>query len=215
MPTNLFALSVALSSLIATCSLHISIETWRWLPHSYAIVGQEIALQLAQDRFGWREVLAARHIHPSFRGLDVVVTILEAPSYLNSWRNRSGLRSRGVELELAAIPTTPANSCPDVVFRAYFPLNFHPWPLNAEKNATMMATCRPLVLTFGTTEYVLAIPEMKADMSFDWPDLGKPEYSSVFLIPPSEWAAHGFAFSGVPRHKMWLLPHGVNVDVFR
>jgi hypothetical protein len=215
MTTTHFALSLLFPLLVATGSLHVSVETWRWLPHSYAIVGQEIALQLAQDRGGWRELLAARQIRPSSRHLQVNVTIFEAPVYLSSWRNRSGLRSQDAERELRAIPPTPVGVCPDVVFRAYFPLNFHPWPLNIEGNSGLMASCRPLVLTFGTTEYVLAIPEMKADPSFDWPDLGKLEYSSVFLLPPSEWAAHGFVFSGVPRHKLWLLPHGANVDVFR
>lgn len=187
----------------AVFAFHISIETWRMLPHSYGIVGQQLALNL--HRLGTSGLVG---LPP-----DLHVTVFEAPSYRKSWLNSSNLRGKGEELELAGIPATHAESCPDVVFRAYFPLNFAPWPTNAVHSDVLMRECRPLVLTFGTTEYLRAIPEMVADEAFGWDSLARSP--NVYLLPPSEWAMEGFFRAGVPKHKMWLLPHGYDPELFR
>lgn len=202
--TVISLLAVFATTALHVASLHVSIETWRMVPHSYSIVGQEIALHLTR---------LARDSTGDFRG--ALVTIHEAPRYLSRWKNISHLREDTAERELLAIPVTAPQSCPDVVFRAYFPLNLAPWPGSLPSNSPLQLTCRPVVLTFGTTEYMTVIPEMIANARFGLASLADSASARVFVVPPSHWAAHGFLSSGVPPRKLWMLPHGVNTALFR
>lgn len=197
---------VALAQLVAiACPLHVSVETWLMLPHSYGIVGQEIALHL--------QMVSTGAVRLPQLLQDVKVTVLEAPPYQSTWINKTGLRPSAQEAALLGIPVTPPDSCPDLVFRAYFPLNFAPWPLHAELNKQLKESCRPLVFTFGTTEYRVAIPEMIANVHWGFDSLARS--ANVFLLPPSKWAMEGFLASGVAPEKMLLLPHGFDRALYR
>lgn len=204
-------LPLLLLAATAATAFHVSVETWRWVPHSYGIVGQELALNLhrlvATGAFG--NFLQLPALPPEVTSISI--TMFEAPVYNSAWKNRTELRPERLAAELAGIGVTPPDSCPDIVFRAYFPLNFAPWPLHL--HGERARGCRPLILTFGTTEYQTGIPEMIANPAFDFHSLAG--LANVYLVPPSEWAMQGFEHSGVPRTKMWLLPHGYDRDVYR
>ncbi len=97
----------------------------------------------------------------------LTVTVHDAPLYKPHWKAQAGLFPGNMERTLAAVPTTAGSECPDVVFRAFFPLNLVPWPLSLAA-AENRAACTPLVYVFGTTEYGVATPVFLADPAFHW-----------------------------------------------
>ena len=182
-------------------SLHISVETWRQLPHSYAVVGQFLALHLADA-----SVVATPTGPPS----RLVLTIHEPPLYMPQWQREAGLFDPPLEQRLLQLRTTAPGDCPDVVFRAYFPLNLAPWPRSA--SPALQRTCRPIVYVFGTTEYRIAGPAfLEEPMRHHWRNMA----ATVFIVPPSAWAAAGFLATGVPQDRLWILPHGIEPTIFR
>lgn len=134
----------------AVQKLHVVVEGWRGLSHSYAMVCQSFTLEL----------LKRPHLTLSF---------VDAALVDDQWTNRSlsrttsvfgndggddsgkyGLFSRHEEEALFAIPppTHPSRRAltVDLILRFYFPYNTtQPLPPTATRN-------RPLVLTFGTSE---------------------------------------------------------------
>ena len=105
------SLAVFAASAAFAASLHISVETHRYLAHSYSIVGQQLALHLHQlTQHG------VSHIHGlPWTTSEIVVTMHEAPVYNELWRNVTDMYPPGVLHDLSEIRATPAHSCPDVV----------------------------------------------------------------------------------------------------
>ncbi len=205
-------------------ALHISVETWRFHSHSYAVVGQNVLLQLlhvAGSRSGGaaggsgvdaatppllRSVLTDSGIDSAEA---VTVSVFDAPLYQPHWVRQRGLFSNDSEEALWHVEATEASQCPDVVFRSYFPMNLSPWPSSADDNTRRW--CRPRVFVFGTTEYAVTIPAMLQGSQFGWSNM-EP---NVRILPPSMWALSGFLRGGVPEDKLLLLPHGFDPDTFR
>ncbi len=197
-PSKLWRLILAALAPLAA-SLHVSVETWRFLPHSYAVVGQFMALHLNE----------LAHQVPF---ADVSVTLYDAPLYMASWRQQRDLWPVDVQRALESMPLTSPTACPDVVFRAYFPINLEPWPSSLEAGPGRPATrCRPRLYVFGTTEYGIAGPVMLANLEYHWGNIA----ANVLLVPPSQWALDGFLASGAAPDRLWLLPHGFDPQVFR
>lgn len=200
----------------AHAPLHIAVETWRYTSHSYGIVGQALLAELTRvaqsgaatdDTDAWTEPPRLGSVGDSSDDLwtrGIRVTVTEMPLYRRQWKRVKGLHRPDVEQALADVPPTPATACPDVILRAYFPID-----VGAPGNVP--PGCFPAVYVFGTTEYLTAVPVMLAAGSPYWDALAP----RVTLMPPSRWAQAGFAASGVPQHRMWMLPHGVDTAAFR
>eukprot|EP00750_Incisomonas_marina_P019102 INCI3217.2.p1 GENE.INCI3217.2~~INCI3217.2.p1 ORF type:complete len:254 (+),score=25.80 INCI3217.2:176-937(+) len=180
--------------------LHISIETWRWLPHSYAIIGMNMALTLRK-----MQLRGDANIRVSF--------VDAAPLYneVIDWRSKKdyGLFSEENSRLLSAIPQTHSlpyadSTIPDVVFKIAYPFNTsigvnysHPQIIE-----------RPLIFTYGTVEKKHCPPDMLTNDSPPWPDV------QVRMITPSAWSAAGLEACGVPSEKIDVVPNGYDPDVF-
>lgn len=197
--------------------LWIHVEGWRQLPHSYAVVCQFITLELV------------RLAHAGDGDCATVsrVTFDDAPLYQPHWRRVQGLFSDDDEAVLTGLPmysqrgpdgaalpsgephdvgdaaplmTDVSPHVPDATLRFQFPLDLDGSP--------SLAT-----LTFGTTEYVVGVDAMLADVGSTkqrgWAG------AEATVVAPSQWALLGFLRSDVPEGRTALLPHGVNTRVFR
>src|SRR4051812_183850 len=86
----------------------VVVEGWRLVPHSYAVVGQALALELAR------------------RG-DVRVFFRDVPLAFPAWKPEPGLLPAEDEARLRAIPAPPggAGEGVDAVLRVSWPYYFH------------------------------------------------------------------------------------------
>ena len=85
----------------------ISVEGWRFLPHSYAIVNQFQCLEMLR-RKEWE-------LHHR-----------DVPFYGPSWRQTRGIFDSDSEERLDGIAAPPVHSAMDVTYRIAFPFNFKP-----------------------------------------------------------------------------------------
>jgi hypothetical protein len=179
--------------------VHVSLETWRWLPHSYAIIGMNLALTLRKMQL---------------RGEDVRVSLVEAAPLHNSvidWRDKraSGMFSAGDTLLLESMPLTHdhpyADSIvPDVVVKLTYPFNTSTYPCTPTNGSCR----RPLVFTYGTVEKKRCPPDMLTEDSPRWED------ARVRMLTPSAWSAAGLRSCGVRADLIDVLPNGYDPSVF-
>lgn len=184
--------------------LHISIETWRWLPHSYAIIGMNLALTLRKMQLRGGEG-------------KVRVSLVDAAPLHNQvidWRSKKdyGLFSEENSRLLSAIPQTRSlpyadSEVPDVVFKIAYPFNTSTGGLN-HQHSDLQTSGRPLIFTYGTVEKKHCPPDMLTDDSPPWPDV------QVRMITPSAWSAAGLEACGVPSDKIDVVPNGYDPEVF-
>jgi glycosyltransferase involved in cell wall biosynthesis len=85
----------------------VVVEGWRFLPHSYAIVSQNLCREFLKD-----PGIALFH-----RNL---------PPFRAEWQEQRGLLPAEAEARIASIPEPPADLVPDVVFRCAFPYDLTP-----------------------------------------------------------------------------------------
>jgi glycosyltransferase involved in cell wall biosynthesis len=88
-------------------AFHISVEGWRFIPHSYSIVNQFQLLELVKRD-------------------DVKVTVRDTRFYKPSWTTVEGLLSPEAEAIIKAIPETLDSDTPDLVLRMNYPLDLVP-----------------------------------------------------------------------------------------
>jgi glycosyltransferase involved in cell wall biosynthesis len=88
-------------------AFHISVEGWRFIPHSYSIVNQFQLLELVKRD-------------------DVKVTVRDTRFYKPSWTAVEGLLSPEAEAIIKAIPETLDSDTPDLVLRMNYPLDLQP-----------------------------------------------------------------------------------------
>jgi glycosyltransferase involved in cell wall biosynthesis len=125
--------------------LHISVEGWRGIPHSYSVVNQFQLLELLKRD-------------------DVTVTVADQRYYKPAWRRLEGLFSEDEEKALAGIRNTSAADSPDVVLRMNYPLNLKAAPAGASGKV-------PATWVFGTTEIKTCIPAMRSTRKPEWRDV--------------------------------------------
>lgn len=87
--------------------LNLSVEGWRGLSHSYAVVNQWHLLELAKRA-------------------DVELRVKDLPFYQESWRAQGALFPESQDRILRSIPQLTADFAPDVTWRAGFPYDFSP-----------------------------------------------------------------------------------------
>ena len=102
------------------CRLRISIETWRFLSASYAVVGVNTLLQLRRE--------------------GICISVMNPPLYEGGWRHVDGIYPQEVERLLKRIPLAKDGPCPDIVLRMYFPFDFEPFPCVATKTVVFGTT---------------------------------------------------------------------------
>jgi hypothetical protein len=174
--------------------LHISIETWRWLPHSYAIIGMNVALVLRK-----RQLQGTGGVQVSFA--DPPPLVAEGIDWRGK-RHMDLLSPPDLRL-LASIPLTKdapyQAATPHAVFKIAFPFN----------TSSMGGLARqPFIFTYGTVEKKRCQPNMLSADSPDWADV------RVRMITPSQWSADGLVKCGVPPEKIDVIPNGFDPDVF-
>jgi glycosyltransferase involved in cell wall biosynthesis len=185
------ALLLVLSALAACSSselppLHISVEGWRALPHSYAIVNQFQLLALLERS-------------------DVRVSLVDKPFYKPTWVRVDGMLPADKEALLAAIPQTRDVRAPvDVVLRMFYPLDLRPAQALRDGQLVPVPTW-----VFGTTEVKTCIDAMRAQREPEWADI------KVNIWTPSAWSRAGFLRSAVPAPLLHVVPHGVDTALFK
>ena len=120
--------------------IHVSVEGWRDIQHSYAVVNQFQLLELIKRP-------------------DVRVSVVDMPFYRSWWRKTSGLFNAEQAAVLAALPLTnhsSHNDRPHVILRVTFPMDLRPAPR------------RIPTWVFGTTEIKSCIEEMVAPGNPPW-----------------------------------------------
>jgi glycosyltransferase involved in cell wall biosynthesis len=165
------------------CRVSVRVETWTSLAHSYAQVGQSIALALA-------EVLGPN-----------CVSVHEAPVLMDMFPGWTSLQQQVLPENRAALLgglKRAGPSCPDVIVRSFFPLRITP-PLECPLSR---------LFVMGTTEMGVAPAGIFLHPGEDWQNLPP----LVHIVTPSAWAAKGFVDSGVPLHKLLIVPHGVHIS---
>jgi len=184
----------------ATAPLHVSIESWRWLPHSYAIIGSNLALALRK-----MQLRGEGNVKVSFSDA--------APLHIQSidWRSKryTDLFLLEDTLLLADIPLTADvpyshSPVPDVVFKIAFPFNTSTGTTQDNTSSTE----KPFIFTYGTVESKYCPPQMLSEDSPKWEDV------QVRMVTPSQWSADGLHSCGVPRNKIDIIPNGYDEHVF-
>ena len=166
--------------------IHVSVEGWRDIQHSYAVVNQFQLLELIKRP-------------------DVRVSVVDMPFYRSWWRKTSGLFNAEQAAVLAALPLTnhsSHNDRPHVILRVTFPMDLRPAPR------------RIPTWVFGTTELLIPINAMRGSGSPPWSALGGVD-PFVGVVTPSHWSLRGFRRGGVAASRLRVVPHGVDPAVFR
>src|SRR5258708_10626668 len=83
------------------------VESWRFLPHSYAMVNQWQLLALA-------------------RRPDISLKLLDAPLYEADWPREEGVFESQVEQQLKSLAMAQADEPADLMLRLFFPYDFSP-----------------------------------------------------------------------------------------
>ena len=127
------------------CQMTVAVETWRFVSHSYALVGQQMLLGLLNVpgvcAFVVNPPYVERHWRPGHLGESQSLAKDELLMRVPLWRP-------GV------------HACPDVVIRSYWPLDIEPFPCPRTK-----------VVVFGATEFKRAPHRWLKQMGF-WNQTG-------------------------------------------
>lgn len=129
----------SLASRAQGCASSIVVETWRFITHSYGLVGQQFLLGLLQT-----PRLCVKVMNPPF------LERLWTPGIPGEAQRRDW------DEALQRVPVwSPGQSCPDVVIRSFWPLDTEPFPCNST-----------LTLVFGATEHQRAPHRWLKNMGF-------------------------------------------------
>jgi len=164
--------------------LWVHIDTWLHIPHSYASVGQAIAVALHDLRIVKKLRVTLGEAQPLYkaswaaaRESKVLAGILRVPRF--SWDSSSAI-------------------CPDIVFRAAFPFNF-----------SLPSRCsNSRLLMHATAETGRLWDIMQPHPFVSWTTLGKLRNTAV--VTPSNWSASAFVKAGI---KAFVVPHGISKHI--
>ena len=130
----------------------------------------------------------------------ICLSVLNPPLYEGGWRHIDGLYPSHVEELLRRIPlASDEASCPDIVLRMYFPFDLEPFPCPETRT-----------IVFGTSEFGIS-SDRALKNTMEWEDMNK----SIVFMTPSKWSADGFVRSGMAESQIWVVPHGIDPEIFR
>lgn len=155
------------------------IESWRFIPHSFALVNQFHCLELLK-----RTEIKLYHRDMPYLG--------------NYWQSASGLFPENDETLLHSIPVPTPTQIADVTFRFTFPFNLSP--------STSSKTIVMGVANYAMVKDSAFIGAISLQEATQRPDL--------ILLAPSEWSREGFIRSGAAPDRVFVVPHGVDTEVF-
>src|SRR5262249_7878603 len=124
----------------------------------------------------------------------------DVPYFNPKWQRHAGLFDKEEEDLLNSIPTARPGEYADVSFRITAPYNFTP----SSSSQTVV---------FGTLEYQVVMSGMVA--SVDAYEQSRRGNTDVKVITPSRWSADGFKTAGFGRERLFIIPHGVETEIFR
>lgn len=165
----------------------VHVDTWLDVPHSYAHVGQHMALAL-------------KSLESDTPGLHVTIGQSQ-PLFNPKWTQSSMLPPEDASrLQDMLLPhaLTQGQACPDVVFRAAFPLNASLGVLHCPST---------LLFVHGTAEQGVLLDIFQSrDAFLPWDAWWHQGAHQVVLVTPSNWSATPFIQAGIPTV---VIPHGV------
>lgn len=154
---------------------------------------------------GWRRVAHSYALVNQYQCLammdrgDVELRHVDRPLFKPWWRRVSGILTKAAEARVEAIQAPEPGWTPDVVLRMDFPHRLSP-----------VAGAR--VCTFLTAE----LGHVQRSDVVGGKGLGETQRETgTQLITPSAWSREGVLASGADPAKVAVVPHGVDVSVFR
>lgn len=186
------------------CVLTIAVETWRFVTHSYSLVGQQFLLGLL-----------------AFPQL--CVYMMNPPYLERHWRpaaigaSQSSLKDNIVMRVPMWSERPPGSPCPDVVIRSYWPLDTKPFPCEHTKTIVFGATefkrapnawLKELGFWNETSAITLITPSQVRIPSRDASDAPNSQANKYFAL--AQWSAMGFVNDGVDPEMIRILPHGID-----
>ncbi len=171
--------------------LHLLVEGWRFLAHSYSIVNHQQCLELLKRS----DVKLMHHDMPAL------------PALGNTVHDMMG---RDAEDRIESIPEFTQNDYADAVYRIGYPFDFGPSPFGV---TLVFATCeRGIVKTIDVLTPSETRPGAPPEMSR--PFQQRIRDNNITIVTPSEWSKSGFVRSGVDPDRIVVVPHGVDPEVF-
>jgi glycosyltransferase involved in cell wall biosynthesis len=154
---------------------------------------------------GWRRVAHSYALVNQYQCLgmmdrgDVDLRHVDRPLFKPWWRRVSGLMTKGAEARVDGLKPPEAGWTPEVVLRMDFPHRLSPVP-------------GARVCTFVTAEF----GHVQQRDVVGGKGLGETQRETgTQVITPSEWSRAGVLASGGDPAKVAVVPHGVDVSVFR
>ena len=136
------------------------------------------------------------------RRADVALSVRDMPLYNQRWQTQDGLFEPQVEQTLRSISTAKADEVADVTLRMFFPYDFSP----SHSRQTAI---------FGTSEnQVIRRNQLPDSQAYERLHMMPPP-AALKVVTPSRWSAEGFYKAGFSREQVAIVPHGVDIDMFR
>jgi glycosyltransferase involved in cell wall biosynthesis len=154
---------------------------------------------------GWRFIahsystVSLFHCRELLKHPDLMIFHRDAPFNNPQWKAVDGLFDTADEAALKAIPRATDDRKADAVFRISFPYRLDPSPSGP-------------TFVFGTSEFGYVYDEMVEGKR---PLREALAGNGVRIITPSEWSRQGFVRSGAPTERVSVVPHGVDLQLFR
>jgi len=123
----------------------------------------------------------------------------DVPFLFAHWRQRRGMLDASREDRLDKLREPPPLYEPDVTLRISFPMNFSP-----------VGSGRLAV--FGTSEFRVVPHNCVLGCR---PVAEAMEESNAIVVTPSNWSKAGFVASGARQERVFVVPHGVDVEIFK
>ena len=171
---------------MGTGPLTLLAEGWRYHTHSLAMVHQ----------YQCRELLWRDDVHLYHR--DAPRPVRWINRWRQQWKKPQGLLSEADEDLVRSVPNLPDGERPDVNYRIFYPYDFRP-----------ASTGRTAV--FAVTEYQILNPiRIRNRQRLD----AAIADNDVLLITPSQYSKQGLLNTGVPEHRVHVVPHGFDEQIF-
>jgi len=161
-------------------SKKLSIEGWRRINHSYAMVNQYQMLALGKLGLNF-----CHHDLPFFRA---------------DWspqKNFCGFNESAIDY-LNAVAEYEDRQVIDVTYRISYPYRLYP-------------SKSELLFVFGTSEFQIITEDMLFKDGMKVKNSDRP----LKIVTPSNWSKVGFLNSGFRDEQILVVPHGVDLSIFR
>ena len=154
---------------------------------------------------GWRFVPHSYAIVNQFQCLemlkcpDLAIYHRDLPFYNQNWKQLDGLFNKEKESLIKNIPFPSKGQKADALFRISYPYDF--------RQSDSIPT-----FVFGTAQFGMVYDDMLSDRI----SLKKTlDSSNITIITPSKWSRDGFIRSGAKPDQICVVPHGVDIGIFK